>query len=34
VVARIEAMTPFIEFLNQPLVRRKAKQKREERFLR
>ena len=34
VVARIEAMTPFVEYLNQPLVRRKAKQKRDEQFLR
>jgi uncharacterized protein (TIGR02453 family) len=34
VVARIEAMKPFIEYLNQPLVRRKAKQKRDEQFLR
>jgi len=29
-----EAMTPFIEFLNRPLLRRQAKQKREEKFLR
>jgi uncharacterized protein (TIGR02453 family) len=34
IVSRIEAMTPFIEYLNQPLLRRKAKQKRDERFLR
>lgn len=34
IVKRIEAMTPFIEFLNQPLLRRKEKQQREERFLR
>jgi uncharacterized protein (TIGR02453 family) len=33
VAARIEAMTPFIEFLNEPLLRRKAKQKRDEQFL-
>jgi uncharacterized protein (TIGR02453 family) len=32
-IARIEAMTPFIEFLNQPLVGRRAKQKREKAFL-
>jgi uncharacterized protein (TIGR02453 family) len=34
VVARIEAMTPFIEFLNQPLLRHKARQKRDAEFLR
>lgn len=34
IVTRIEAMTPFLEFLNQPLLRRQAKQKREEKFLR
>jgi uncharacterized protein (TIGR02453 family) len=34
IVTRIEAMTPFIEFLDQPLLRRKAKRKREEKFLR
>ena len=33
-VTRIKAMTPFIEFLNQPLLRRQAKQKRDEKFLR
>jgi uncharacterized protein (TIGR02453 family) len=30
---RIEAMTPFVEFLNRPLVARRAKQKRAETFL-
>jgi uncharacterized protein (TIGR02453 family) len=30
---RLEAMTPFVEFLNKPLVGRRAKQKREEKFL-
>ncbi len=34
IVARIEAMTPFIEFLNRPLLGRQAKLKREEKFLR
>ena len=34
IVTRIEAMTPFIEFLNRPLLRRQAKQKRDEKFLR
>jgi uncharacterized protein (TIGR02453 family) len=34
ILARIEAMMPFIEFLNQPLLRRKTKQRREEKFLR
>ena len=34
IVTRLEAMTPFIEFLNRPLLRRQAKQKREEKFLR
>jgi uncharacterized protein (TIGR02453 family) len=34
IAARIEAMTPFIEFLNQPLLRQKAKKKRDEQFLR
>ncbi len=34
IVSRIEAMTPFIQFLNQPLLRRQTKQKREEKFLR
>jgi uncharacterized protein (TIGR02453 family) len=33
-VARIEAMMPFVEFLNRPLVARQTKQKREETFLR
>jgi uncharacterized protein (TIGR02453 family) len=32
--SRFEAMAPFIEFLNRPLLQRQAKQKREERFLR
>jgi len=31
---RIEAMTPFVEYLNRPLIAQLAKQKREERFLR
>jgi uncharacterized protein (TIGR02453 family) len=30
---RIEAMAPFIEFLNRPILARRAKQKREEKFL-
>jgi uncharacterized protein (TIGR02453 family) len=34
VVSRIEAMTPFLEFLNQPLLRLRAKRKRDEQFLR
>lgn len=34
IVARLEAMTPFVEFLNQPMLRRRAKQRREEKFLR
>jgi uncharacterized protein (TIGR02453 family) len=34
IVARIEAMTPFMEFLNRPLVARQSKLKREEAFLR
>lgn len=34
IVARIEAMTPFVEFLNRPLAARRAKQRREETFLR
>ena len=34
IVARLEAMTPFIEFLNRPLLRRQTKLKREEKFLR
>jgi uncharacterized protein (TIGR02453 family) len=34
IVTRIEAMMPFVEFLNQPLVKRHAKRKREEKFLR
>jgi uncharacterized protein (TIGR02453 family) len=33
-VTRIEAMTPFVEFLNRPLVGRQTKKKREEAFLR
>ncbi|HEX4276053.1 MAG TPA: DUF2461 domain-containing protein [Bryobacteraceae bacterium] len=33
-VTRMEAMTPFIEFLNIPLLARQKKQKRDERFLR
>jgi uncharacterized protein (TIGR02453 family) len=33
-VTRIEAMTPFVEFLNQPLIARQTKQKRDETFLR
>jgi uncharacterized protein (TIGR02453 family) len=32
-ITRIEAMTPFVEFLNEPLVGRRAKQKREQAFL-
>ncbi len=31
---RIEAMMPFVEFLNLPLIARQNKQKREEKFLR
>lgn len=34
IVTRIEAMMPFVEFLNQPLVKRQVKRKREEKFLR
>jgi uncharacterized protein (TIGR02453 family) len=34
IVTRIEAMTPFIEFLNRPLLQRQARLKREEKFLR
>ncbi len=34
IAGRIEAMTPFVEFLNRPLLKRLARQKREERFLR
>jgi uncharacterized protein (TIGR02453 family) len=34
IVTRLEAMTPFIEFLNRPLLGRQAKLKREEKFLR
>jgi hypothetical protein len=30
----MEAMTPFILYLNRPLVAQQVKQKREERFLR
>src|ERR1700691_1111690 len=33
-VIRIEAMTPFVEFLNRPLVARQSKLKRDEMFLR
>ena len=33
-VARIEAMSPFVEFLNRPLVARQSKLKRDEAFLR
>ena len=33
-VARIEAMTPFVEFLNGPLVARQSRLKRHEAFLR
>ena len=33
-VTRIEAMTPFVEFLNRPLTGRQTKKKREEAFLR
>jgi uncharacterized protein (TIGR02453 family) len=33
IVARIEAMTPFVEFLNRPLLKRQTKQKRAEKFL-
>jgi uncharacterized protein (TIGR02453 family) len=33
-VTRIEAMTPFVEFLNRPLVLRQTKMKRDEAFLR
>jgi uncharacterized protein (TIGR02453 family) len=33
IVARIEAMMPFVEFLNGPLVARQAKRVREETFL-
>ena len=32
-VSRLEAMTPFVEFLNRPLVARRARQKRAETFL-
>jgi uncharacterized protein (DUF2461 family) len=34
IMARIEAIMPFIEFLNQPLLKRKTKKRREEKFLR
>src|SRR5579862_8082972 len=34
IARRIEAMTPFIEFLNQPLLKRQTKQQRDEKFLR
>jgi len=33
-VSRIEAMTPFVEFLNRPLIARQSKLKRDETFLR
>jgi len=33
IVARMEAMFPFLEFLNAPLLARKTKQKRSEAFL-
>jgi uncharacterized protein (TIGR02453 family) len=33
IVTRLEAMTPFIEFLDQPLLRRKTKQKRDQKFM-
>lgn len=33
IVSRIDAMTPFVEFLNRPLLARQAKQKREAAFL-
>lgn len=33
IVVRIEAITPFVEFLNKPLVARVQKQKREAKFL-
>jgi uncharacterized protein (TIGR02453 family) len=32
-VKRIEAMTPFVEFLNRPLIARQTKRKRDETFL-
>lgn len=32
IAARLEAMTPFIEFLNKPLLARRQKKKREEKF--
>jgi uncharacterized protein (TIGR02453 family) len=32
-ITRIQAMTPFVEFLNEPLAGRRAKQKREQAFL-
>lgn len=34
IAARIEAITPFVEFLNRPLVARHTKQKRDGEFLR
>lgn len=34
IVVRLEAMTPFVEFLNRPLIARQTKQKRDETFLR
>jgi len=33
-VTRIEAMTPFVEFLNRPIIARQSKLKRDETFLR
>ena len=33
IAIRLETMAPFIEFLNRPLLARRAKQKREEKFL-
>jgi uncharacterized protein (TIGR02453 family) len=34
IVTRLEAMTPFIEYLNRPLIAQVAKQKRDEQFFR
>jgi len=34
IVTRIKAMAPFVDFLNQPLLRRQTKQKRDEQFMR
>jgi len=33
IVSRIEAMTPFVEFLNRPLLQRQAEQRQTKRFL-